>query len=99
MRVSGLASLQTFFLNLKGTAANNNRALRTVATGWIDRTSTWVIPRLAAGTLVDPPASDLRATAELQNKNETLVITFESLPTQVADGFSGSGRLRAGVKR
>ncbi|HEV2761778.1 MAG TPA: hypothetical protein VGV38_02195, partial [Pyrinomonadaceae bacterium] len=69
--------------------------LRAFATGSAGDGGSFWLPRLDAGTLVDPPNGGLRATGQLSDADGKLSVTFEPLPDNIADGFEGSGKLEA----
>lgn len=92
-QTTGLGSLITVFLNVNAVGASKQRALLTVMTGSVGSSSEWVVPRLHAGTLVDPPNEGLKATVRLLMKNQRLEITFEPRHGQIADGFIGEGKI------
>jgi hypothetical protein len=81
----------TAFLNL---AANTKpqKSLADVATGNIENgeINLW---RIDAGNFVQKPRPPLRASGKFDEKQINLI--FESLPTNVADGFQGQGTLTA----
>jgi hypothetical protein len=92
MRQGKLVTLNS---DLRGEGGQKARVLKGAATGLERGTDTFEVPRLDAGTLVDFPRSPLRATGKLTDAGRKLSLTFESLPSRVADGYSGSGELEA----
>lgn len=54
----------------------------------------FVLAKLDAGSLVDYPRSPLRATVQFVG-NDRLTISFQSQPSNLADGFTGIGSLEA----
>lgn len=48
-----------------------------------------------AGSLVDSARIPLRATGKFINNEDSFSLVFESLPPDIADGFSGKGKLEA----
>ncbi|MBA2339952.1 MAG: protease complex subunit PrcB family protein [Pyrinomonadaceae bacterium] len=53
----------------------------------------FVLANVDAGSLVDYPRSPLRATVQFVG-NDKLTITFQSQPSNVADGYTGMGNLQ-----
>jgi len=95
LRVARLGNLITFTFALKSAEGGKPRSLMTLATGITKDDGSFTIPRLDASTLVDSPNSGLRATGQFAGDGNNLTLTFEPLPTNIADGFSGAGRLEA----
>jgi hypothetical protein len=89
------ASLATFIFDLKGTGAAKARELKEAATGVVQSGGQVSLARFNAGTLVEPPANLLAAKGQFNNNESDLTFTFESLPSTVADGYQGKGRLAA----
>jgi hypothetical protein len=54
-----------------------------------------MISYLEAGTLVDRPRSALRAQGSFTGKEESLSLAFDSLPSNISDGYGGEGKLEA----
>jgi hypothetical protein len=92
MRSGGLA---TFFFDLNATGAKKERRLKDVSSGVVGKDGSVVIGALDPDTLVDHPRPPLRATGEFTENEGRLSLSFTSLPTIVADGFGGTGRLEA----
>ncbi|MEP6925667.1 MAG: protease complex subunit PrcB family protein [Pyrinomonadaceae bacterium] len=84
-------NLVTAFFNI-GTGAKQIQGIFDTATGRIENDSI-VLPRIDAGNLIENPHPPLKAIGKFSEKEFSL--TFESLPTNVADGFSGQGNLIA----
>ena len=89
--------LATLLLNLSSANAAKARALKDAASGVLQSDGSLVIGRLGAGTFVDPPADALRANGRLADN--TLSLSFESIPGTIADGYNGRGNLEAAAKR
>lgn len=94
MRVVNSGRLATVIFDLR--ASNGTRALRTAATG-IAQPGQITIARMDAGTLIDPPHNGLRATGRYTNEISNLSIAFSSLPSNIADGFTGQGSVASEV--
>lgn len=95
LRVARLGKLLTMVADLKGEGGTKPRALRGAATG-IERDATsFEIPHLDPGTLVDRPRPALLVTGKFTSDAGALSLTFEPLPTNVNDGFEGRGKLEA----
>jgi len=95
LRVARLGRLLTLLFELKGEGGKKARALRGAASGVERDAAGFEIPRLDAGTLVDHPRPPLRVTGRLADDAARLSLSFESLPTNVSDGFGGTGKLEA----
>lgn len=94
-RIMRQGKLATVFFNLKGTGGAKARALTETATGIVQDGGSITLPRLDPNSLVDMPRGALRATGRLTENESKLALTFDSLPTIVADGYSGTGNLEA----
>lgn len=95
LRLMREGSLATFVFNLKGNGAKKERALAEVATGLVQKSGQVTIGYLEAGTLVDLPRSALNARGSFGPGENTVALTFDSLPSNIADGFGGQGKLEA----
>ena len=89
------ANLATFIFDLKGTGTAQARELKEAATGIVQAGVELRLARFNAGTLVEPPANLLLAKGRFNNNEGDLTLSFESLPSTVADGYRGTGRLTA----
>ncbi len=78
-----------------GRVERRNARLRGRASGLERAANHFEIPRVDAGTLVDHPRPPLRATGRFAGDGAKLSLTFDSLPTNVNDGFDGMGNLEA----
>jgi PrcB C-terminal len=87
--------LATLFFDLKSTGGARQRALKDVATGVVQADGQIALTHLAAGSFVNPPPGALRATGKLAGDENNLSLAFESLPSNVADGYEGRGKLEA----
>jgi PrcB C-terminal len=88
-------NLATFFFDLKGTGGTKSRELAETATGIVKAGGEVSLARFNAGSLVEPPANLLKANGQLTNNENDLTLAFESLPSNISDGFQGRGRLSA----
>jgi hypothetical protein len=88
-------NLATFLFDLKGTGAAKARELKEAATGIVQAGGNVHLARFNAGSLVEPPANLLAAQGQFTNKENDLTLAFESLPSNIADGYQGRGRLTA----
>ncbi|MGB9181202.1 MAG: protease complex subunit PrcB family protein [Pyrinomonadaceae bacterium] len=95
LRAMRYGKLATVFFNLKGTGGAKARALTETATGIVQDDGSITLPRLDPNSLVDVPRGALRASGRLTENESKLSLSFESLPTIVADGFGGTGKLEA----
>lgn len=87
--------LLTLMFDVKGVGGKSGRALKETASGIARAAERFEIPRMDAGTLVDHPRPPLRVAGGFDDGGGKLSLSFESLPTNVADGFGGSGKLEA----
>ena len=94
MREGGLA---TFNFLLKKAGEANEHILRELATGLVDANGAITIPKLGAGSLVNQPNSGLQAKGRFADNNSRLLFGFTSLPSMIADGYSGRGNIEAGI--
>jgi hypothetical protein len=95
IRISRLGKLVTFVFDLKSSGGTKTRSLRNVATGIVGPDGSIGNAVVDPGTLVDFPRSALGIKGSFQGDEEKLSLSFESLPSNVADGYSGQGRLEA----
>ena len=95
LKVARLGRLLTVLFELKGEGGKKERALRGAATGIGGDAAGFEIPHLDAGTLVDHPRPPLRVSGQFAEDGAKLSMSFESLPTNVSDGFGGTGKLEA----
>jgi hypothetical protein len=89
------ATLATFIFDVKGTGGTKPRELKEVATGMVRENGAVSLARFNAGSLVEPPANLLKAKGQFTAQENELTLEFESLPSTVADGYQGTGRLAA----
>jgi PrcB C-terminal len=89
------ATLATFLFDVKGTGGTKPRELKEVATGIVQENGAVSLARFNAGSLVEPPANLLKAKGQFTAGENELALEFESLPSTVADGYQGKGRLAA----
>ncbi|HEX8138412.1 MAG TPA: protease complex subunit PrcB family protein [Pyrinomonadaceae bacterium] len=87
--------LATIFFNLQGTGGAKARELKETATGIVQAGGAVRLARFNAGSLVEPPANLLTAKGEFTNDAANLTLSFDSLPSNIADGYQGTGRLSA----
>jgi hypothetical protein len=95
LRIMREGSLATFIFNLKSSGGTKARVLQETATGLVQKSNQLTIPYLEAGTLVDLPRSALRAQGSFTAGEDNLSLAFDSLPSNIADGFGGEGKLEA----
>jgi hypothetical protein len=88
-------NLATLFFNLQSTGGAKARELKETATGIVQTGGGLRLARFNAGSLVSPPANLLTAKGEFTNNESDLTLSFESLPSNIADGYQGRGRLSA----
>ena len=83
----------TMIFNVSGKGAENGRKMQVIASGLKQKDGTLLIQKIESNGLIEYPAAPLKATGIL--KGNTLSLNFEALPSSVADGFVGSGKLEA----
>jgi hypothetical protein len=88
-------SLATFIYDVKSAGATKARELKEATTGIVKGNGEVNLARFNAGSLVEPPANLLGAKGQFTNNESDLTLSFESLPSTVADGYQGKGRLTA----
>jgi hypothetical protein len=93
--VSRLGRLATFVFDLKSTGGAKARSLQDAATGLVGAQGDISGAVVDAGTLVDFPRSPLGIKGAFAENEDRLSLSFESLPSNVADGYSGQGKLDA----
>ncbi|HEX8921726.1 MAG TPA: protease complex subunit PrcB family protein, partial [Pyrinomonadaceae bacterium] len=89
------ANLATIIFDVKSAGGTKGRELKEATTGIIRGNGEASFARFNAGSLVEPPANLLSAKGQFTNNESEVTITLESLPSTVADGFQGKGRLTA----
>jgi hypothetical protein len=87
--------LATLFFDLKAAGEKKTRDLKDVATGIVQPDGGIKIARMTGGSLVSPPPTSLRADGKFTDGENNLALSFESLPSNVADGYQGRGKLEA----
>lgn len=55
------------------------------------------ILRMTADSLVGSPNSGLKATLAFSEADNKLSLDFQSLPSMIADGYSGTGNIKASI--
>ncbi|MBA3806144.1 MAG: hypothetical protein H0X14_10585 [Acidobacteria bacterium] len=88
-------SLATFIYDLKSAGGTKARELKEATTGIVKGNGEVSLARFNAGSLVEPPVNLLGAKGQLTKNESDLTLTFESLPSTIADGYQGKGRLTA----
>lgn len=94
MREGGLA---TFSFRLKNGGETNEHLLIETATGIVESSGAITLNKLSAGTLVSNPNSGLQAKGGFGDRNRRLSLELNSLPSMIADGFSGAGNIEATI--
>jgi hypothetical protein len=95
IRVMRSGDLATFLFELNATGGKKERSLKDVSSGVVEKDGSVVIGSLDADKLVDHPRPPLHATGAFTENEGKLSLSFTSLPTIVADGFGGTGKLEA----
>lgn len=97
-KADGTIKLLTFgeyisgWFDLKGKGAEQKRRLFELTSG-SSKSGNIEFARLDAGSFVDPPRPPFAVKGTLNGK--ILLLNFEPLPTNVADGYEGKGNLEA----
>jgi len=94
MREAGLGTVW-FTMPRLGTA--KNRSFHEVTTGVVQTSGQLVINRMSADLLVNQPNPGLKAIGAFTDGESKLTLSFDSLPTMIADGYSGRGSIEAEV--
>jgi hypothetical protein len=89
--------LATFKFLLKKAGETNQHMLFEFATGIVDDNGAITIFKLGAGSLVSQPNSGLQARGRFADNDNRLLFGFTSLPSMIADGYSGKGNIEAGI--
>jgi hypothetical protein len=87
--------LATFSFLLKNTGETNEHLLIDCATGIVERDGAITIHKLSAMSLVNLPNSGLRAEGSFSHHDNTMILELYSLPSMIADGYGGGGRIEA----
>ncbi len=95
IRVSRLGALVTFVFDLKSTGSTKARLLQTSATGLVNAGGSVGSALVDAGSLVDFPRSPLGLKGNFKENEAQLSLSFESVPSNVSDGYGGQGKLEA----
>lgn len=91
-----LGNLVTFAFDLNAAGAKaNKRTLTDVATGTVGEDGRITVNRIEPGSLVDLPRSLLKASGRFLEEDGAFELHLETLPSYIADGYSGRGTLRA----
>ena len=96
LRAGRLGKLATFIFDLKSTSGAKPRALQDAATGIVADGGSGISGAVVdAGSLVDSPHSALSVKGSFAANEDKLSLSFDSLPSNVDDGYIGQGRLDA----
>lgn len=95
IRVGHLGKLATFVFDLKSAGGAKARLLQDAATGIVGTGGQISGAVVDAGTLVDFPRSALSIKGSFAETENKLSLSFESLPSNIADGYGGQGKLEA----
>ena len=87
----------TFAFEIFSHELTENRSLEGFETGVIRSKGEIAILRMTADSLIDSPNSGLKATGAFSEADNTLSLNFVSLPSMIADGYSGMGNIEAKV--
>jgi len=95
VKVMRMGSLATFFFLLKNGGETNEHLLIDCTTGLVGDDGAIRIHKLSAMSLIRQPNSGLRAEGRFSHPDNSLGLEFTSLPSMIADGYSGTGRIEA----
>lgn len=95
LRVVRVSKLVTVFFDLKSGAGAQARVLQATASGPADDAGNFKLPRINDTSIVNWSSSGLRATGQMPGDGQELSLSFDSLPSNIADGFNGRGRITA----
>jgi len=93
------STLATFVFALRGTDPAKKRALIESATGIVTADGHVTINKMDAGSLVDRPNSGLKATGQFSDSDSKVALNLVSLPSMIADGYSGMGTISATITK
>ena len=96
MRAGNLA---TFSFRVVGSETKKRRLLVECATGLKDGDGNFKINRMSADSLVSSPNSGLAGTVTFSEEGRKFALIMISLPSMVADGYSGQGTIEAELDR
>jgi hypothetical protein len=89
------SSLATFVFGLRGTDPTQERVMREAATGMVTADGHVTIKKMNSGSLIDLPHGGLTVTGQFSDSDSKIDLSFLSLPSVVADGYSGTGTISA----
>jgi hypothetical protein len=92
IRLLTFGEYSTIWFDLKGKGTEKKRKLSDIASGTL-KIGKFELPRLDAGSFVELPRPPFEVIGTLKSK--VLSLNFNSLPTNLADGFEGKGKLEA----
>ncbi len=95
LRVMRFGKLATFAFALKNTDNAKARALNSISTGLVTENGKIRLALLDANSFVDNPSSALSANGQFTDGENNLALAFAALSSNVADGYSGQGNLKA----
>jgi hypothetical protein len=87
----------TFAFEIFSHELTENRSLEGFETGLIRSKGEIAILRMTADSLIDSPNSGLKARGAFSEADNTLSLSFVSLPSMIADGYSGMGNIEAKI--
>jgi hypothetical protein len=95
INVIRVGRLATFTFLLKNAGETNEHLLLDCATGIVAGDGAITIHKLSSMTLIQEPNSGLRAEGRFSRHESGLNLQFISLPSMIADGYSGGGNIEA----
>jgi len=97
VQVTREAGLVTIWFTIPPSQSAKERSLHEVATGVVDLSGRVVVNKMSADLLVNQPNPGLKAIGAFTDGESKLSLSFDSLPTVIADGYSGRGSIEAEV--
>ncbi|MFN2455173.1 MAG: protease complex subunit PrcB family protein [Pyrinomonadaceae bacterium] len=95
LRIMRYRNFATIVFALKSMEGTKPRALNGALTGTVSANGSLALAQLAAGSFTEHPSSNLAVKGMFIDAESNVSFTFAPLPTNVADGFSGEGNLKA----
>jgi hypothetical protein len=89
--------LVTFSFDLFSSGERAMRSMADSATAVVKSDDRIVMQRMNAGSLVPPPHGGFQSSGTFSEEGRKLLLQLSSLPTEILDGYSGSGRIEAGL--
>jgi len=95
MRTIRENSLVTFIFGVLSSGPEKKRSLIDFTTGVVNPDGHLAINKMSADSLVNPPNAGLKVTGTFTGGDSKISLSLNSLPTMIADGYSGVGTIEA----